>query len=219
MNLVFAIITGLALQAEPPLGTLSEKYESSGRGPGTVSTGVGDPGGVSYGTYQLASKIGRTAQFVAQYYPTEFRGLEPGTPAFTTRWKQLAADDPKALHAAEHEFIRVTHYEPQAKKLRGELKLDPDKHSRTLRDVIWSTAVQHGPNSDVIVKAVKPLIQNGELPSDRAIIEAVYAERGRANVDGTLARFRGVSEKWIPALKARFVHEKADALMMLATEK
>lgn len=36
------------------LGSLSAPYESSGN-PGTVSTGNGDPGGVSYGTYQLTT--------------------------------------------------------------------------------------------------------------------------------------------------------------------
>ncbi|HEY0366030.1 MAG TPA: LysM domain-containing protein, partial [Pyrinomonadaceae bacterium] len=40
------------------LGTLSAKYETGGRGPGTVSTGAGDPGGVSYGSYQMATKMG-----------------------------------------------------------------------------------------------------------------------------------------------------------------
>lgn len=33
------------------LGALSERYESGGRGAGTVSTGRGDPGGVSYGLF------------------------------------------------------------------------------------------------------------------------------------------------------------------------
>jgi LysM repeat protein len=41
--------------AEFVLGTLSAKYETGGRGPGTVSTGAGDRGGVSYGSYQMAS--------------------------------------------------------------------------------------------------------------------------------------------------------------------
>src|SRR5262249_46471025 len=54
--LTLALIAGGEL---PPLGSLSEKYESGGRGPGTVSTGKGDLGGVSYGTYQLSSKVGR----------------------------------------------------------------------------------------------------------------------------------------------------------------
>jgi LysM repeat protein len=31
------------------LGQLSAKYETSGRGPGTVSSGTGDAGGASYG--------------------------------------------------------------------------------------------------------------------------------------------------------------------------
>ena len=38
------------------LGSLSSKYETGGRGPGTVSSGVGDAGGVSYGSYQMTSK-------------------------------------------------------------------------------------------------------------------------------------------------------------------
>ncbi|HKG81488.1 MAG TPA: LysM domain-containing protein, partial [Pyrinomonadaceae bacterium] len=44
---------GKALADE--LGALSAKYETGGRGPGTVSTGAGDFGGVSYGSYQMAS--------------------------------------------------------------------------------------------------------------------------------------------------------------------
>jgi hypothetical protein len=92
--------------ADEQLGKLSEKYESGGRGPGTVSTGKGDPGGVSYGTYQLASKVGRADAFVKKYYPKEFEGLKGGTPEFTAKWKELAAKDPKALHANEHAYIQ-----------------------------------------------------------------------------------------------------------------
>jgi hypothetical protein len=41
--------------AQARLGSVSERYESSGRGPGTVSSGAGDPGGVSNGVYLLSS--------------------------------------------------------------------------------------------------------------------------------------------------------------------
>ena len=54
--------------------------------------------------------------------------------------------------------------------------------------------------------------------SDEAIIKAVYAERGRVNTDGKLARFQRVSDAWIPGLKKRFVNEQADALALLAKE-
>ncbi len=205
---------------EPPLGNLSEKYESGGRGPATVSTGRGDPGGVSYGTYQLASKIGRADEFVRRYYADEFKGLKGGTEEFTRKWKELAAKDPAGLRKNEHTFIRETHYEPQAAKLAKELRLDVTKRSAALRDVVWSTAVQHGPNTDVIVVAAKRLLKDGgkiEAVSDEALIRAIYAERGRKTGDGKLARFKGVSDEWIPGLTRRFENELKDALEMLST--
>lgn len=203
--------------AEEALGKLSEKYESGGRGPGTVSTGQGDPGGVSYGSYQLASKIGRADQFVKRLYPNEFKDLRGGTDEFTKKWKELAAKDPKGLHANEHAFIRETHYNPQVKKLAKDLGLDVAKRSAALRDVVWSTAVHHGPNTDAIVAAVKPVVEKKKLDdlTDEEIIRAVYAERGRKNPDGTLARFKGVSPDWIPGLTRRFENEMKDALEML----
>ena len=213
------LLVALALSAEPDkLGALSEKYESGGRGPATVSTGEGDPGGVSYGTYQLASKIGRADEFVKKYYADEFKGLKGGTDEFTKKWKELAKADVDALRKNEHQFIKDTHYDPQAAKLLKDIKLDVTKRSAAFRDVVWSTAVHHGPNTDVIVVAAKGLLGEGKKiddVSDEALIKAVYAERGRKTEDGKLARFKGVSEKWIPALTKRFESEQKDALEML----
>ena len=216
-----ALLLGLALALSADtekLGTLSEKYESGGRGPATVSTGEGDPGGVSYGTYQLASKIGRADQFVTKHYPDEFKGLKGGTDEFTKKWKELAKADPDGLRKNEHQFIMDTHYDPQVAKLAKDLKLDVTRRSAAFRDVVWSTAVHHGPNTDVIVVAAKGLLTEGkklEDVTDEALIKAVYAERGRKTEDGKLARFKGVSEKWIPALTKRFESEQKDALEML----
>jgi hypothetical protein len=202
---------------KPTLGQLSEKYESGGRGPGTVSTGEGDPGGVSYGTYQLASKVGRADEFVKKYYSAEFKDLKGGSDEFTKVWKKLAKDDPAALHKNEHEFIKVTHYDPQAKKLKKDVELDIDLRSAALRDVVWSTAVHHGPNSGLIAKVVKELTKETKLAdvTDETIIKAIYAERGRKDDDGNLVYFKRVSEKWKPALSKRFVNECADALELL----
>lgn len=210
-------ILALLTPADPELGKLSEKYESGGNGPATVSTGKGDPGGVSYGTYQLASKVGRADEFVARYYPAAFKGLKGGTPEFTAKWKELAAKDPKGLRANEHAFIKETHYDPQADKLKADLGLDVATRSAALRDVVWSTAVQHGPKTDVIVAAVKPLLKGKTIAdvTDEAIIRAVYAERGRKTAAGKLARFPRVSDDWVPGLTKRFENELRDALEML----
>src|ERR1044071_2404337 len=77
------------------LGELSAKYETGGRGPGTVSTGAGDPGGVSYGSYQMATKMGTVARFIAQAgfpWAKDFQGLAPGTAQFTAVWKRIATN-------------------------------------------------------------------------------------------------------------------------------
>ncbi|MGL6075921.1 MAG: hypothetical protein ACRC8S_17325 [Fimbriiglobus sp.] len=220
LSLLWLLFVSVGLLAGE-LGQLSEKYESGGHGPATVSTGEGDPGGVSYGTYQLASKVGRANEFVKKHYPKEFEGLKGGTPEFTKAWKELAAKDAKGLRAKEHQFIQETHYDPQAAKLLKELKFDVSKRSAALRDVVWSTAVQHGPTTNVITKAVQELLKDKKLEdlSDATLIEAIYAERGRKSQDGKLVRFPRVSEKWIPALTKRFESEQKDALEMLKAEK
>jgi hypothetical protein len=105
--------------------------------------------------------------------------------------------------------------------VRQELELDVTKRSAALRDVVWSTAVQHGPNTDVIVVAAKALLTDGKKLDDvrdETLIRAIYGERGRKTADGKLARFRGVSDDWIPGLTKRFENEMKDALEMLARE-
>jgi len=135
------------------LGSLSAKYETSGRGPGTVSTGRGDAGGVSYGSYQLASKLGR---------PEELTGT------------------------------------------------NLDRWSDAVRDAVWSTAVQNGPANDLVIRAMKE-----EPPHDRALLFALYAERGRRRADGSLAYFSRNSADVQAGVARRFRAELKDALAML----
>jgi hypothetical protein len=204
----------------PKLGSLSEKYESGGRGPATVSTGVGDPGGVSYGTYQLASKVGRADQFVQKYYPDEFKGLKGGTPEFTKRWKKLAADQPDRLREKEHLFIQETHYDPQVAHLQMTLMLDVNKRSRAFQNAIWSMAVQHGPNTKVVDRALTPLLKTQAINeiSDKAMLQALYAERGRKDMSGGLVHFNGASPAVQKAVARRFENELRDALSALDKE-
>jgi hypothetical protein len=202
------------------LGRLSEKYESGNRGPGTVSSGKGDPGGVSYGTYQLSSKVGRADAFVKKYYPEEFKGMKAGTPEFTARWQQLAKDAPKQLREREHQYIKETHYDKLVAHLARDVKLVADRRSRALQDVLWSTAVQHGPATRVVDMALKPLLQKKTIDqlTDAEIIRAVYAERGRANDRSELVHFRSSSAAVQKSVARRFVSEQRDALAALEKE-
>jgi hypothetical protein len=209
------------------LGSLSRKYEVGDRGPGTVSTGVGDPGGVSYGSYQMTSRGGGTVlRFVSDgAFPwrDRFAGLTPGSEEFSARWRALAVEAPEAFFEAQHAFIETTHFAPLVRRVRLASSLDVTRRSHALQDAVWSTAVQHGPNSLVMQRALAALgwldvLPPDDLNADRRLVRAIYAERGRKRADGRLAYFPRVTSSSVQqSLTERFAHEERDALVMLDT--
>ena len=204
------------------LGELSAKYETGGRGPGTVSTGSGDPGGVSYGSYQMATKMGTVARFIAQagfQWAKDFMGLTPGTAQFTACWKRIAAAETAAFQAAQHAYIKKTHYDLLAAKILNDNGLDVNKRSRAVQDVVWSTAVQHGGATPICSRAIANCTgKPSDANYDEQLIRAIYAERGRKKPDGNLAYFSKSSPSVQSGVAKRFKNEEQDALKMLAKE-
>ncbi len=204
------------------LGALSAKYETGGRGPGTVSTGAGDPGGVSYGSYQMATKMGTVARFIAQAgfkWARDFQGLAPGTAQFTAVWKRIAAEQTSDFQHAQHSYIKATHYDLLCAKIFSENKVDINTRSRAVQDAVWSTAVQHGGATPIIGRAIATLKCDCSDPTyDKQLICAIYAERGRKKPDGKLAYFSKSSPTVQAGVARRFRDEQADALAMLAKE-
>lgn len=220
-----------ALAAAPSsglgLGALSRKFEVGSRGPETVSTGQGDAGGVSYGLYQMtsASGGGTVARFVnaADFaFRDRFAGLTPGSAEFSTAWKALAAVEGKAFALAQHEFIKRTHYDVLVDAIREDTGLRVEGRSAAFCDVVWSTAVQHGPGARIVQGCIRDLAAaGGPTPEtgklyDRALIQAIYAERGRVDADGQLHYFRRNTADVQAGVAARFPRERDDALTMLA---
>ncbi|WP_223633735.1 LysM peptidoglycan-binding domain-containing protein [Corallococcus sp. EGB] len=209
--------------AHGELGGLSRKYEA--RGPGTVSTGKGDKGGVSYGSYQFASANGSAQSFVNSLKKTNpdsykaLSGSKPGTAEFSARWKQLAAKDPKGFDKAQHDYIKATHYDVGAANIKKATGIDLDQRSAALRDVAWSTSVQHGPGKadDIFKKALAG--RDPSKVSDEQLIKDIYAERGRTNASGTLVHFSGSSKDVQKGVANRFRSEVKDALAMLKKEQ
>jgi hypothetical protein len=92
--------------------------------------------------------------------------------------------------------------------------------SHALQDVIWSTAVQHGPGANVPHVALSSVrTRPGDPSFDRDFIVAIYAERGRKRADGVLARFSRNSPAVQRGVAQRFRDEQRDALAMLAQER
>ncbi|HEY0761088.1 MAG TPA: LysM domain-containing protein [Pyrinomonadaceae bacterium] len=204
------------------LGELSAKYETGGRGPGTVSTGAGDPGGVSYGSYQMASKMGVPTRFVTQAgFPwlSDFQNLKAGTAPFTACWKRIATAETDAFQRAQHAFIKKSHYDLLAAKVLKEDGLDVNTRSHALMDVIWSCSVQHGGATPIVHRALANVsVSKSDPKYDEQAIRAIYAERGKKKADGNLAYFSKSSPSVQKGVANRFKNELQDALAMLAKE-
>lgn len=218
------------VQVEPEatrdtLGSLSAKFEVGNRGAGTVSTGAGDAGGASYGSYQMTSKPagGTVKRFVQQAnfpFASLFANLTPGGSAFTAAWKQCAASHPAQFQQVQHAFIAKTHYDPFVAKIKSQDGLDVTKRSFALQNVVWSTAVQHGPGNSIVHLAIAALrgLSQSDPNYDKKLIMAIYAERGRKDSRGVLVHFARNSAAVQKGVANRFVAEQKDALKMLASE-
>jgi hypothetical protein len=212
------------------LGILSERHETSGRGPGTVSTGKGDAGGVSYGSYQLATNTGDAAAFMAsdaaKPWARDFKGLVPGTAAFTERWKGVARRDAQAFGAAQHAYVQESHYAPVVRRVEQATSYDLDGASDAVRNVTWSIAVQHGHAANILADAVRQTdrtVARSNPRYEEALINNAYAGRSayvRHLRERQLAiGKRDQASQSADILKNRYPQELADALDMLRKER
>ena len=191
------------------LGILSKKYEAPG-GVGTVSTGVGDPGGVSYGSWQLSTNAGTLGAYLKDTpdYAKFFGNARPGTPEFTQRWKEIAKADPKGFEKSQHDFL-------YKKNFKGVLDYATSKgidtSSKTIQNVLWSQAIQHGlkGNKTIINNALKDV----DPKNNEEVIKAIYQSRS-SYVSGLKMDGRTKAS----CIK-RYKNEGSDALAMLANEK
>lgn len=149
------------------LGRLSEKYESGGN-PGAI--GYDSTGGYSYGTYQLAHSNAK--KFIENSpYSQYFQGIPFNSDAWRARWKQVAQQDPQRFAQAQKDYIKQTHFDPQVQKLAS-AGINAQALNPVVLDAIWSTAVQHGPNNNIVVNALK---KAGSDPANQ--LKAIYAAR------------------------------------------
>lgn len=191
------------------LGAVAALMESGGRkgSAGTVSTGKGDHGGVSYGTHQLASKTGTLQKFLSTSgYGEQFAGMAPGSAEFNAKWKQVAAADPN-FGKAQHDFMVDTHYGVAMNNL-AKSGLDLSGRGKAVQEAVFSTATQYGPHSGLIRKALAG--QNLSALSDADIINKIQDYKA-ANLG---ANFRSSSQKVRDGIADRIGRERGILLGM-----
>jgi hypothetical protein len=199
------------------IGSLAALFESGERG--VAAIGYDDGGGTSYGTYQIASKTG-TMKYFLDYLddtaPAWARRLRAAGPANTggrsgrmpEEWKRIASEDPVRFDQVQKDFIEVSHYQPARQEILEKTGLDVERMPDALREVLWSTSVQHGPKgaAGIFRKAIERVgkTQGGGLAS---LIQSVYNSR---------AKHFGQSSVGVrSAVASRFREEMKMALAML----
>ena len=157
------------------LGFISSDWESRG-GQQLVSSGKNDPGGISYGRYQLSSNAGTMKKFIdspeAQPLREEFIGFIPGSKESVSKYKDIAGRKGDELQRAEHAYLLRTHYLPVADYAK---KLGFDVNDRPMQEMLWSMAIQNGQgNSMKILNAVH---RDGMRDSSQDRIRRMFSER------------------------------------------
>lgn len=129
--------------------------------------------------------------------------------------------NPTEFKNVEHEFIKKKHYDKLVEHTHTESGVDIRYHSHTLNDVVWSTAVQHGPQNNIIINAIKTVGENSSETKlyDKTLISALYDERGKKKSDGNLFYFSKNSVSVQAGVSDRFISEKKEALERLSNEK
>lgn len=200
-----------------PQGRLSARYESGTEGAAAV--GYDRNGGTSYGTYQISSRqgtFGAFLKFLDEREPAMAQRLRKAGPANTGSargnvpnvWKAIAAEQPERFEALQEEFIRDSHYNPALRGVRKALGVE--ELSPVMQEVLWSTAVQHGPTGArrLFGRAAAQIAASGGNPRDEAaLIDTVYTLRK--------GQFASSSPSVRAAVRSRFDDERRQALAML----
>lgn len=198
------------------LGAVAEKYESGGRGSGTV--GWDKVGGTSYGKKQISSKAGAMTDFLKFLDKTgkgdiakklRDAGIEKDTGSTSGKavdaWKEVVASG--QLGNSENEWLGQG-YQTALKGLKDQSLQSRISGSRALQEMLFSTAVQHGPGG--AMKIMNSVFKPGM--TDEQLVKAVYAERG---ADGGKKHFGGSTANVQAGVVNRFGKEQQDILGLL----
>ena len=204
------------------IGSLAARFESGDSGVDAI--GYDRTGGTSYGVYQISSRTGTMRSFIeylGDRAPDLARRLAAAGPSNTggrrgsmpAEWRRIAAEDPVRFAQLQHDFITESHYMPAVQDIYEETGVDITKHSRALKEVLWSTAVQHGPRgaARIFSKVINRAKGQGIDTQAKDVINGVYSSRAR--------QFGQSTAEVQDAVHGRFREERAMALAMLAQDK
>ncbi len=129
------------------VGAISAFFESGGN-PAIVSSGQGDYGGASYGTFQLSSKTGGVQAFLKHFSGTpQVQKLLAAGPInseeFKAVWRQLGNTDP-TFAQMQAQYNKLTYLDPALNKLKA-VGIDLSHRGHGVLSIVDATSDQYGP--------------------------------------------------------------------------
>lgn len=210
-----------AVQANGDLGKLAARFESGAAG--IAAIGYDRNGGTSYGKYQIASRVGSMDSFLkfldtaAPDIAKSLRGAGPANTgsrrgAMPDMWRKIAAEQPDRFEALQEKFIYDSHYKPALEGILAKTSLTESQLSGAMQEVLWSTAVQHGPAGAVRIfsRAARHLGDTAGKNFDTRLISNIYDIRAQ--------QFGSSTEQVQNSVRNRMRQEKQLALNMLKAQ-
>lgn len=194
------------------IGFISGKYESGGYNGGSISSGRGDHGGISYGVPQFSTTTGSADSFVAWLKKSNpqmgqaFGNSRAGTTEFSNAWKKVYSDFGDKFSDVQSQYAYDNFAKPLADLAKQKTGIDYNR-STALRELLYSTAVQFGSGS-LGLSALGNVSAN---MSDADIINASY-DKKIANYKNY---FKSSGQTVQESVKNRFINERKDVLALV----
>ena len=220
-----------AAEAQPQsggVGFLAAKFESGDQG--IAAIGYDGTGGTSYGKYQISSKAGTMAKFInylEEAAPDIARKLSQAGPANTggrsgkmpQTWKAIAVAEPARFEQLQEDFIMSSHFQPAMSSIAQATGVAFGALPPALQEVVFSTAVQHGPNgaARIVSTAVNKVGADNLTESGSSMVERAGQELIRQIYDLRSRQFGSSTSKIRSAVQSRLRTEMQDALTLLRT--
>lgn len=203
------------------LGSLAAQYESGSDG--IAAIGYDRTGGTSYGKYQIASRPGSMTGFLSFLEgeaPDIAERLNAAGPANTGSrkgempevWKAIASEEPGRFEDLQERFIHQSHYEPALNAVQR-IGYDIRSFSPAMKEVLWSTAVQHGPSgaASLFAQAAEGVgLEAGaaQKRQEKELINEIYTLRA--------TKFGSSTPQIQAAARQRMENEKRQALALVS---
>lgn len=169
------------------LARKTESHDDSAR----ISTGKGDAGGPSYGSYQLVQNRGQVPEFLATEgapWAKELGAAPIYSEQFKSIWQAIARREGQKFKDAENAFARRTKYNPVMRAISEVLDFNLNTRSVAVRGAVTAAANHMGPGGPthdnggygVVRRAIVQTDQSlsrDDSDYDRQLVDNIYGQR------------------------------------------